>query len=130
VIAGPSGVGKGTLINMLLKKYPNIFGFSVSHTTRSPREGEVEGVSYYFTSKEKMQQEIEQGLFLEHANVHGNFYGTSKIAVKKVQEQEKICILDIDIQGVQQVKASGIQGKYLFISPPSMEELEQRLRGR
>ncbi|KAI9922810.1 hypothetical protein PsorP6_002544 [Peronosclerospora sorghi] len=130
VIAGPSGVGKGTLINLLLEKFPNTFGFSVSHTTRSPREGEVDGVAYHFTEKEKMLEEIKDGLFLEHAEVHGNLYATSKRAVKDVQDKGKICILDIDIQGVQQVKKSGIHAKYLFIAPPSLEELEKRLRGR
>lgn len=130
VIAGPSGVGKGTLINLLLEKFPNTFGFSVSHTTRGPREGEVDGVAYHFTAKDKVLKEIEAGLFLEHAEVHGNVYGTSKRAVQDVQEKGKICILDIDIQGVQQVKKSGIPAKYLFIAPPSMEELEKRLRGR
>ncbi|KAG6971357.1 hypothetical protein JG688_00004460 [Phytophthora aleatoria] len=130
VIAGPSGVGKGTLINLLLEKFPNTFGFSVSHTTRGPREGEVDGVAYHFTDKDKVLKEIEAGLFLEHAEVHGNVYGTSKRAVQDVQEKGKICILDIDIQGVQQVKKAGIRTKYLFIAPPSMEELEKRLRGR
>ncbi|RLN56510.1 hypothetical protein BBJ29_006021 [Phytophthora kernoviae] len=130
VIAGPSGVGKGTLINLLLEKFPSTFGFSVSHTTRGPREGEVDGVAYHFTAKDKVLKEIEAGLFLEHAEVHSNVYGTSKRAVLDVQEKGKICILDIDIQGVQQVKKSGIKAKYLFISPPSMEELEKRLRGR
>ncbi|KAF1327062.1 Guanylate kinase, partial [Globisporangium splendens] len=130
VIAGPSGVGKGTLINKLLQQYPHLFGFSVSHTTRGPREGEVDGVAYHFKPKEQVQEEIDAGLFLEHAQVHGNIYGTSKRAVESVQEQNKICILDIDIQGVQQVKQSGIMAKYLFISPPSMVELEKRLRGR
>lgn len=130
MIAGPSGVGKGTLINMLLDKFPHLFGFSVSHTTRGPREGEVDGVAYHFKPKEQVQEEIDAGKFLEHANVHGNIYGTSKRAVESVQEQSKICILDIDIQGVQQVKKSGIKAKYLFISPPSIVELEKRLRGR
>ncbi|KAL4176026.1 hypothetical protein KRP22_000981 [Phytophthora ramorum] len=130
VIAGPSGVGKGTLINLLLEQFPDTFGFSVSHTTRGPREGEVNGVAYHFTEKEKVLKEIEAGLFLEHAEVHGNVYGTSKRAVQDVQEKGKICILDIDIQGVQQVKKSGIRAKYLFIAPPSMDELEKRLRGR
>ncbi|DBA01809.1 TPA: hypothetical protein N0F65_002925 [Lagenidium giganteum] len=130
VIAGPSGVGKGTIINLLLTKFPTLFGFSVSHTTRGPREGEIDGVSYNFTTKEKVQKEIADGLFLEHANVHGNIYGTSKAAVQKVQDDDKICILDIDIQGVQQVKQAGIKAKFLFIAPPSMEELEARLRGR
>lgn len=130
VVAGPSGVGKGTLINLLLRKFPAAFGFSVSHTTRGPREGEQDGVAYHFSSKEQVRAEIDQGLFLEHAEVHGNVYGTSRRAVENVQEQGKICILDIDIQGVQQVKKSGVRAKFLFIAPPSMDELEQRLRGR
>jgi guanylate kinase len=130
VVAGPSGVGKGTLINLLLAKFPSTFGFSVSHTTRGPREGEENGVAYHFTTKEQVTAEIDAGLFLEHAEVHGNVYGTSRRAVETVQEQGKICILDIDIQGVQQVKQSGIPAKFLFIAPPSMDELEQRLRGR
>lgn len=87
-------------------------------------------MAYHFTQKDKVLKEIESGLFLEHAEVHGNVYGTSKRAVQDVQEKGKICILDIDIQGVQQVKKSGIRAKYLFIAPPSMEELEKRLRGR
>ena len=130
MIAGPSGVGKGTLINLLLRKFPDTFGFSVSHTTRNPRDGEVEGVAYHFIAKDMMLKEIEAGRFLEHAEVHGNVYGTSRHAVQEVQEKGKICILDIDIQGVKQVKKSGISAKYLFIAPPSMDELETRLRGR
>lgn len=130
MIAGPSGVGKGTLINRLLAKYPSVFGFSVSHTTRDPRVGEVDGVAYHFQPKEQVQQAIDAGLFLEHASVHGNIYGTSRRAVESVQEQRKICLLDIDIQGVQQVKWSGLHAKFLFVSPPSVVELEKRLRGR
>ncbi|TMW63563.1 hypothetical protein Poli38472_002504 [Pythium oligandrum] len=130
VIAGPSGVGKGTLINKLLEQYPDTFGFSVSHTTRGPRPGEVDGVAYHFRAKEEVQAEIDAGLFIEYAHVHGNIYGTSKRAVEHVQEQGKICILDIDIQGVQLVKKAGLDCRFLFIAPPSMSELEQRLRGR
>ncbi|TDH65609.1 hypothetical protein CCR75_000696 [Bremia lactucae] len=130
VIAGPSGVGKGTLINLLLEKYPNTFGFSVSNTTRDARKGEVDGEAYHFTARDKMLKEIESGLFLEHAEVHGNLYGTSKRAVQDVQRKGRICILDIDVQGAQQVKKSGISAKYLFIAPPSLEALEHRLRGR
>lgn len=77
VFAGPSGVGKGTLINMLMKRFPNNqFGFSVSHTTRKPREGEVNGVHYHFTTVDQMKKDISQGKFIEHAEVHGNYYGT------------------------------------------------------
>ncbi|CAI5724067.1 unnamed protein product [Hyaloperonospora brassicae] len=130
VIAGPSGVGKGTLINLLLRQFPDTFGFSVSHTTRGPREGEVDGVAYHFMEKSRMLEEIAAGRFLEHAEVHGNLYGTSRRAVQEVQDQGKICILDIDIQGVKQVKQAGLRAKYLFVAPPSMDELEDRLRGR
>jgi len=104
VIAGPSGVGKGTLIEKLLKEHPSKFGFSVSHTTRSPRPGETHGVQYYFTNLIDMQKEIDQGKFVEFANVHGNLYGTSIAAVENVINQNKICILDIDVQGCEKVK--------------------------
>jgi guanylate kinase len=84
VFCGPSGVGKGTLIDMLMKRFPNDqFGFSVSHTTRKPREGEVNGVHYHFTTVEAMKKDIADGKFIEHANVHGNYYGT-RYAVKRV----------------------------------------------
>lgn len=132
VIAGPSGVGKGTLINMLLERYPQHFGFSVSHTTRAPRPGEVNGVHYNFVERSQFERELEQGLFLEHANVHTNMYGTSVRAVEAVQAQGKICVLDIDIQGVKQVKQCSMctVPRFLFVAPPSLEELERRLRGR
>lgn len=130
VIAGPSGVGKGTIINMLLDKFPHIFGFSVSHTTRAPREGEVDGTHYNFVSKEEFEDAIERNDFVEHAKVHTNYYGTSYQAIDKIRAQNKICILDIDIQGVQSVKRSKLDSKYMFIAPPSMKELESRLRGR
>jgi len=130
VIAGPSGVGKGTLIQKLLADFPEKFGFSVSHTSRKPRNGESHGIQYYFSTVEDMSKEIAEGKFVEHANVHGNFYGTSKAAVETVMNQNKICILDIDVQGCEQVKKSSIKARYLFIVPPSPEELERRLRGR
>ncbi|KAL7543966.1 hypothetical protein ACHAWF_007492 [Thalassiosira exigua] len=130
VFAGPSGVGKGTLIELLRKKYPTQFGFSVSHTTRNPREGEENGVHYNFTSVDAIQKEIEAGKFVEYANVHGNYYGTSVAAVEIVKKQGKICILDIDVQGVRNVKKSTLDAICIFIAPPSMGELEKRLRGR
>ena len=131
VFSGPSGVGKGTLIELLTKRFPdNQFGFSVSHTTRSPRDGEVDGVHYNFTDVDTIKQEIEEGKFVEYANVHGNYYGTSVAAVERVRSEGKICILDIDVQGVRNVKKSTLDAIYLFIAPPSMEVLEQRLRGR
>ncbi|KAF0975193.1 hypothetical protein FDP41_005946 [Naegleria fowleri] len=131
VICGPSGVGKGTLIQKLFAEFPSIFGFSVSHTTRAPRPGEQHGVHYYFTQKDVMQKEIDDGLFIEHANVHGNLYGTSFQAVKEVQNQGKCCVLDIDIQGARQVRANKeLNPLVLFVKPPSMDILEQRLRRR
>eukprot|EP01116_Phalansterium_solitarium_P017932 TRINITY_DN4568_c0_g1_i2.p1 TRINITY_DN4568_c0_g1~~TRINITY_DN4568_c0_g1_i2.p1 ORF type:complete len:257 (+),score=83.15 TRINITY_DN4568_c0_g1_i2:30-773(+) len=129
-ISGPSGVGKGTLITRLLKDYPNNFGFSVSHTTRKPREGEKDGVHYNFTTIESIKEEIDQGKFIEHANVHGNYYGTSKEAVEKVVNEGKVCVLDIDVQGCESVKRSGIPCRFLFVQPPTLDELERRLRGR
>eukprot|EP00537_Pseudo-nitzschia_pungens_P009452 CAMPEP_0172380620 /NCGR_PEP_ID=MMETSP1060-20121228/70530_1 /TAXON_ID=37318 /ORGANISM="Pseudo-nitzschia pungens, Strain cf. cingulata" /LENGTH=215 /DNA_ID=CAMNT_0013108373 /DNA_START=106 /DNA_END=753 /DNA_ORIENTATION=+ len=131
VICGPSGVGKGTLIEMLFKRFPNDqFGFSVSHTTRKPRDGEVDGKHYNFTTVEDIKKEISDGKFVEYAEVHGNYYGTSVAAVESVQKQNRICILDIDIQGVMEVKKSSLEPFYFFVSPPSLEELEKRLRGR
>lgn len=133
VVCGPSGVGKGTLINMLLEDFPGRFGFSVSHTTRKPRPGEVHGTHYNFSEKEAMQAEIDAGMFIEHANVHANLYGTSIAAVQSVTAAGKICILDIDVQGVKSVKSAGrsvLDPHYLFVAAPSMEALETRLRGR
>ncbi len=147
VFAGPSGVGKGTIINKLLEKFPNLFGFSVSHTTRAPRPGEENGVHYNFVTKEEFEELIERKQFIEYAKVHTNYYGTTIKAVEQVCEllgfhhishrlcqqirsQNKVCILDIDVQGVQNVKNSTLDFKSLFLSAPSIEELERRLVGR
>ena len=113
-----------------MKRYPAHFGFSVSHTTRAPRPGEENGIHYNFVDRTTIETAINAGEFIEHANVHTNIYGTSYAAVEKVQSQGKICLLDIDIQGVQNVKKSSLSCKYIFISPPSLAELESRLRGR
>ena len=135
VICGPSGVGKGTLIEKLKADYPEQFGFSVSSTTRDPRPGEEDGVHYHFTDRESMEKEIEEGKFLEHADVHGNFYGTSVEAVTSVAAEGKMCILDIDVQGAASCK-KGFRERaiknalFVFIAPPSLEKLEARLRGR
>ncbi|TFJ84484.1 hypothetical protein NSK_004469 [Nannochloropsis salina CCMP1776] len=130
VICGPSGVGKGTLMNMLFEEFGGYFGFSVSHTTRAPRPGEVEGVHYNFTSRDAMEAAIEEGRFLEFARVHTNLYGTSLEAVRQVQRAGKVCVLDIDVQGVMKVKETDVNPHYVFIAPPSVEHLEARLRGR
>ena len=137
VICGPSGVGKGTLIGKLLQSFPGTFGFSVSHTTRAPRPGETNGVDYHFTTVAEMEAAISRGEFLEHANVHGNFYGTSFAAVKDVSAKGKVCILDIDVQGCKSVKAVGggtpelpELPHFVFVAPPNMEALQKRLTSR
>lgn len=130
VISGPSGVGKGTLISKLMEEFPSKFGFSVSHTTRAPRVKEQDGVHYHFTDRCTMEKEIRDGKFLEFATVHGNLYGTSVDAVEVVADSGKRCILDIDVQGAKSVRASPLEAIFIFITPPSYEKLEQRLRAR
>lgn len=130
VISGPSGVGKGTLISMLMKEFPSMFGFSVSHTTRAPRNMEMDSIHYHFTERSVMEKDIKDGKFLEFASVHGNLYGTSVEAVEVVADAGKRCILDIDVQGARSVRASSLEAIFIFVSPPSMEELEKRLRAR
>ncbi|GJM95549.1 hypothetical protein PR202_ga12298 [Eleusine coracana subsp. coracana] len=130
VISGPSGVGKGTLIAKLMKDYPSKFGFSVSHTTRSPREKEIDGIHYHFTERSKIEKDISEGKFLEFAHVHGNVYGTSIEAVESVTDEGKRCILDIDVQGARSVRASSLEAIFIFVCPPSFKELEKRLRAR
>ncbi|KAL7069315.1 guanylate kinase family protein [Cryptosporidium serpentis] len=129
VVCGPSGVGKSTLIEYLIKKYPNKFKFSISYTTRKPRGHEVNGVEYYFCSKEEMEQLILQDQLIEHANVHGNIYGTSITTIENIVNEGKYCILDIDLQGLKQIQSSSYFNKanYIGILPPSYEALEARL---
>ena len=130
VVCGPSGSGKSTLLNRLFKEFPNTFGFSVSHTTRKPRPGEQDGVHYNFVSREEMEKAIANDEFIESAVFGGNMYGTSKAAVRKVQSAGKVCILDIEPQGVEQVKKTDLNPILIFNNPPSVEALEQRLRKR
>lgn len=98
MISGPSGTGKSTLLKRLFEAHPNTFGFSVSHTTRSPRPGEADGVSYNFVTKETFLALVDNGGFIEHAQFAGNYYGTSVKAVQDVAEKGLICILDIDME--------------------------------
>lgn len=130
VIAGPSGVGKGTLIEKLRAEFPKLFGFSVSHTSRAPRPGEENGVHYHFTTAEDILKDVKDGKFIEHAEVHGRHYGTSVAAVESVRKEGRICILDIDVQGCRSARKKDLVAKYVFVAPPSLKELEQRLRGR
>ena len=130
VFTGPSGVGKSTLIQAMQAACPDTFGFSVSHTTRGPRPGEVDGKDYHYSSREIMEPMIAAGKFIEHANVHGNLYGTSFEAVNSVRESCRICVLDIDVQGARNCRAVKLDATYIFIDPPTEAELERRLRSR
>ena len=129
IIAGCSGVGKGTLIKLFLEKNPNI-KLSISATTRSPREGEQEGVNYFFVSPEEFKTSVENNEFLEWAEFSGNYYGTKKSFVEKTLEKGIDLILEIEVQGAKQVKEKMPEAISIFIMPPSLEELETRLRGR
>ncbi|GAA0069447.1 guanylate kinase [Clostridium sardiniense] len=126
VISGPSGAGKGTICKALLDKHKDIY-LSVSATTREPRVGEVHGVNYFFKTKEEFLQKVEEGDFLEHAEVYGNYYGTPKSSVQKMLDEGRDVILEIDIQGALKVKENCEEGIFIFILPPSMEELKQRI---
>lgn len=128
IISGPSGAGKGTICKEL-KKETDI-DISVSMTTRQPRTGETDGISYYFVTKEQFKEEIENNGFLEYAEVYGNYYGTPKGKVVEKLENGKDVILEIDIQGALNVKESYPEGVFIFILPPSMEVLRKRLTGR
>lgn len=116
----------------LFAEFPGKFGFSISNTTRKPRAGEVDGKDYYFTSIEEFQKMIKEEAFIEWAQFSGNYYGTSIASVKKLIEGEHkvIPILDIDLQGVLSVKKTELDAQFIFLSPPSIEELKQRLENR
>ena len=142
VFSGPSGTGKSTLIKRLFADHPTLFGFSVSHTTRKPREGEDDGTHYHFTTVENFEKLIAEDAFEEYAKFGGNYYGSSKKAVSDVAEGKgksidgsaaegpRICIFDIEMEGVKQLKKSTINPRICFIQPPDLETLEKRLRGR
>ena len=129
VLSGPSGVGKGTLRENALKNIPNL-KYSISCTTRSPRNGETDGVEYRFVSHEKFQDDIKQNLFLEYAHVHSDFYGTLKQDVINELNSGNDVLLEIDVQGALQVREKMPDAVLIFIAPPSVEELEKRLRNR
>lgn len=129
VISGSSGVGKGTVIKEFLRRNPN-FRLSISCTTRGMREGEVDGVNYFFLNKEEFQNCINNGEFLEWAEFSGNFYGTKREFVEKCLENDENLILEIDTKGALQVQSLMDNAILIFIAPPSVQELEKRLRGR
>ena len=128
ILSGPSGAGKGTVCKELIRK--NNYWLSVSATSRNKRVGEVEGVSYYFLTKNEFHQKIEQEDFLEYAENYGNLYGTPKSKVIEKLEQGEVVILEIDIQGALKVKETFPEGIFIFLLPPSMEELKQRIINR
>ena len=130
VIVAPSGTGKSTMIKRLKTDFPSLVE-SVSYTTRPIRPGEIDGLSYFFISREEFIQKKENDEFLEWAEVHGNFYGTSKAFVEKCLSEGKHVLFDLDVQGTDTMKVYfGEVANVIFISPPSVEELEKRLRNR
>ncbi|MDD3593574.1 MAG: guanylate kinase [Candidatus Gastranaerophilales bacterium] len=129
IIAGPSGVGKGTIVKEILSANPDI-ELSVSATTRAPREGEIEGVSYYFLTKEDFRKKIENNELIEWAEFAGNYYGTLKSTVDKALNEGQNLILEIEVQGALQVKQVFPDVKMIFILPPDIEELKSRLINR
>jgi guanylate kinase len=129
IISAPSGAGKTTLARGLNEALPNT-AFSISHTTRPQRRNEIHGVDYYFVSEQEFLGMVERGEFLEYARVFGNWYGTSKAAVRGLMEQGKTVLLDIDWQGAREVRRKMPDCGSIFILPPTKEELERRLRSR
>ena len=131
IISAPSGAGKSSLIAALLARCGHAdLALSVSHTTRAPRPGEINGVHYHFITKDEFQQRIAAGDFLEHAEVFGNYYGTAKATVSQALACGTDLLLDIDWQGARQIRAQQADTRSIFILPPSRSELEQRLRKR
>ncbi|WP_071189581.1 guanylate kinase [Trichormus sp. NMC-1] len=129
VLTGPSGVGKGTLMQALLQRHPELY-YSVSVTTRSPRPGETNGKNYYFISRSKFEQLVAQGEFLEWAEFAGNYYGTPREAVLNHIQSGKLVVLEIELEGARQIRASFPSALSIFILPPTFSELEKRIRGR
>ena len=130
VISGPSGVGKSTILKKLFSKYPSKFGFSVSHTTRSPRAGEQNHIDYSFVDQSSFDSLVASNSFIEHASFSANSYGTSKAAVDAVHKQNKICVLDVELNGIKSIKNLDIPAVFIFIAPPTFDHLESRLRAR
>lgn len=139
VLSAPSGCGKSTLIDMLLQEYPDLV-YSISCTTRVPRGEEEDGLDYHFLTRERFEELLKEGAFVEHAEVHGNYYGTLKAPISEVLAEGNSMILDIDVQGAAKVReyvkslpntdAMKIGYVDIFIDPPTLEELRARLEGR
>ncbi|MEH2391198.1 MAG: guanylate kinase [Nostoc sp.] len=129
VLTGPSGVGKGTLMRSLLQRHPELY-YSVSVTTRSPRPGEIDGKNYYFISRNQFEQLVAEGEFLEWAEFADNYYGTLREAVLNQIHSGKLVVLEIELEGARQIRASFPSAFSIFILPPSFDELEKRIRDR
>jgi guanylate kinase len=129
VISGPSGVGKDTLIRRLLELDSNL-RYSVSFTTRGPRRGEVDGVNYSFVTRDRFQKMVDEGAFLEHAVYDGNLYGTLKERVDDARDAGHDILLKIEVQGAEQVRDRAPDGLYIFLAPPSTDELDRRQKHR
>ena len=129
VLSAPSGAGKTSISRELLARQPGLCQ-SVSFTTRPMRSGEQEGVDYHFVSAERFERMVNDGAFAEWAEVHGNRYGTARATLQSAEAEGRDVLLDIDVQGAAQLRASGLEGVFIFILPPSMAELRQRLAGR
>jgi guanylate kinase len=130
IISGPSGAGKGTVCKELMSMQLPELELSVSATTRKPRPGEIEGISYFFKDKEEFVKMIDQNEFIEYAQVYDNYYGTPRSHVQNKLDSGKDVILEIDIQGAMQVKKNNPEGVFVFIMPPSFEELKHRIISR
>ena len=128
VVSAPSGCGKGTILGEILKD--DSFYYSISATTRAPREGEQDGVNYHFITKEEFKQRIAQGGMLEYAQYCGNYYGTPKKEVEQMRDAGRDVILEIEVEGAMKVRALCPDAVFLFIAPPSVEELRRRLNKR
>ena len=130
VLSGPSGVGKGTVRKAIFDSEDNDFQYSISMTTRKQRIGEVDGVDYYFSSREEFEQLIESGEMLEYAEYVGNYYGTPLSYVQKTLDEGKDVFLEIEVQGASQVKEKVPDGVFIFLTPPDLTELRSRITGR
>ena len=129
IISAPSGAGKTTLCQVLKKRLPDL-NFSVSHTTRPPRKNEQDGIDYHFIPKELFLEMTDRGDFLEWAKIHDNYYGTARQNIEDTLQKGKDLVLELDVQGVEALRTLKYQGVYIFVLPPSLEELEKRLSGR
>lgn len=129
VLSGPSGVGKTTISERLRSEFP-LLSYSVSATTRAPRAGEVHGRDYFFLARQEFEKGIREGVYAEHAEVFGNLYGTPKKGLLDAMEQGRVPLLDIDVQGASLLRGNGFRGVYIFLLPPSLEDLRKRLGRR